>query len=109
LHARLLPRITADNQPSRADRAALDDRCARGAHRGERASPGLRPFSSDNAKLFFGRRAEVEALVARLRAGERELYIVGASGSRPVPDVDRGWNALKPNVPTRLDRSRPGG
>lgn len=43
--------------------------------------PGLRPFSSKNATVFFGRKAELEALVARLRAGERELYVVGPSGS----------------------------
>src|SRR6185436_4877366 len=43
--------------------------------------PGMRPYSADNATQFHGRGAEVEGLLGRLRAGEREIYVIGPSGS----------------------------
>ena len=44
--------------------------------------PGLRPFTSDEAPIFFGRGREVDALVARLRdPARRFLAVVGASGT----------------------------
>jgi WD40 repeat protein len=43
--------------------------------------PGIRPFTTDDAAQFFGREAEVADLVGRLRAGQREVYVIGPSGS----------------------------
>ncbi len=43
--------------------------------------PGLRPFSAGNAAYFYGRDRDVDDLVSRLREGEREIYVVGPSGS----------------------------
>ncbi len=43
--------------------------------------PGMRPYSADTATHFHGRSAEVDGLIGRLRAGERELYVIGPSGS----------------------------
>ena len=44
--------------------------------------PGLRPFSIDEAAIFFGRGREVDALIARLRdPAQRFLGVVGASGT----------------------------
>jgi HEAT repeat protein len=44
--------------------------------------PGLRPFTTDEAAIFFGRGREVDALIARLRdPGQRFLAVVGASGT----------------------------
>ena len=42
--------------------------------------PGLRPFSKDEADLFFGRDKQSDELVRRL-AGRRFLAVVGTSGS----------------------------
>jgi hypothetical protein len=44
--------------------------------------PGLRPFTTEEAPIFFGRGPEVDALIARLReAAQCFLVVVGASGS----------------------------
>ncbi len=44
--------------------------------------PGLRPFTSDEAAIFFGRGREVDGLLARLRdPAQRFLAVVGASGA----------------------------
>jgi MinD-like ATPase involved in chromosome partitioning or flagellar assembly len=44
--------------------------------------PGQRPFSAEEAPIFFGREREVDALISRLRdPAQRFLAIVGASGS----------------------------
>jgi hypothetical protein len=44
--------------------------------------PGLRPFTAEEAAIFFGRGREVDALLARLRDPEqRFLAVVGASGT----------------------------
>ncbi len=63
--------------------------------------PGLRPFSEDDAAVFFGREAEVEALWARI---ERRplLAIIGSSGAGKtsfvragvVPGRPDGWAAI---------------
>src|SRR5215471_5998867 len=46
------------------------------------AYPGLRPFTTDEAPIFFGRGHELDALIGRLReATQRFLAVVGASGS----------------------------
>ena len=41
--------------------------------------PGLRPFQQDEARLFFGREAQIEDMLARLEDG-RFLAVVGTSG-----------------------------
>jgi WD40 repeat protein len=43
--------------------------------------PGMRPFRRDEEKRFFGRQREIDQVVQLLRAGERELYVLGPSGS----------------------------
>jgi hypothetical protein len=49
--------------------------------------PGMRPYSADDAAHFHGRDAEVEELVGRLRAGEREIFVMGPS----APGNRRSW------------------
>jgi ABC-type cobalamin transport system ATPase subunit len=36
---------------------------------------------ADDAERFHGRGAEIDELIGRLRAGEREIYVIGPSGS----------------------------
>ena len=43
--------------------------------------PGMRPYTADDAHHFYGRGAEIDELIGRLRAGEREICILGPSGS----------------------------
>ncbi|HEX7843238.1 MAG TPA: hypothetical protein VF469_37460 [Kofleriaceae bacterium] len=43
--------------------------------------PGMRPYTADDADHFHGRGAEIDELIGRLRAGERELCVLGPSGS----------------------------
>jgi energy-coupling factor transporter ATP-binding protein EcfA2 len=43
--------------------------------------PGMRPFSAETASQFYGREREIDELLGRLRAGEREIYVIGPSGS----------------------------
>lgn len=43
--------------------------------------PGMQPFSAATAVQFHGRAKEIEELVGRLQAGEREIYVIGPSGS----------------------------
>jgi conflict system STAND superfamily ATPase len=43
--------------------------------------PGVRPYQADDAEGFYGRDAEVDELIGRMRAGEREIYVIGPSGS----------------------------
>ncbi len=60
--------------------------------------PGLRPFRTSEAHLFFGRDEQVEALLARL-AERRLLAVVGTSGSGKsslvyaglIPALQRGY------------------
>jgi WD40 repeat protein len=59
--------------------------------------PGLRPFTAEEAELFFGRDDQVEELLLRL-ANRRFLAVVGTSGSGKsslvraglIPTVQRG-------------------
>jgi len=37
--------------------------------------PGMRPFTVDDAARFHGRDGEIDDLIDRLRAGEREIYV----------------------------------
>ncbi len=43
--------------------------------------PGIRAFTTKDAARFHGRDNEVRDLLGRLRDGQRELYVVGPSGS----------------------------
>ena len=43
--------------------------------------PGIRPFTTEDAARFHGRDKEVRDLLGRLRDGQRELYVIGPSGS----------------------------
>ena len=43
--------------------------------------PGMRPFTELDETRFFGRDAELTELLGRLARGEREIYVIGASGS----------------------------
>jgi WD40 repeat protein len=78
--------------------------------------PGLQPFETDMHTAFFGRRADVDALVRLLRSpasrGSHELVIVvGASGCGksslvraglvPVIAREQDWLCLEPIVPGR--------
>jgi WD40 repeat protein len=64
--------------------------------------PGMRPFTEGDAGRFFGRDAELDNIVYRLRHGEREIYVIGASGSGKssligaglVPRLTRGIEGL---------------
>lgn len=75
--------------------------------------PGMRPFTAQDAHCFFGRDAELDDMVRRLRRGERELYVIGASGSGKssliaaglAPKLTRGVSGLAPFLVRSL---RPG-
>ncbi|TMQ09207.1 MAG: CHAT domain-containing protein [Deltaproteobacteria bacterium] len=43
--------------------------------------PGMRPFAAADAGSFHGREAEIAELIGRLRAGQREIFVIGPSGS----------------------------
>jgi hypothetical protein len=76
--------------------------------------PGMRPYTADDAKGFHGRDAEIDELIGRLRAGEREIYVIGPSGSGKssllaagvLPRLARGVTGLGPFV-VRALRNRP--
>ena len=62
--------------------------------------PGLRPFNSDEAHLFFGRARQIGDMLARLET-RRFLAVVGASGCGKsslvraglIPAIRDGWLA----------------
>ena len=66
--------------------------------------PGMRPYTADDADHFHGRGAEIDELIGRLRAGERELCVLGPSGSGKsslvaagvLPRLARGVTGLGP-------------
>jgi hypothetical protein len=68
--------------------------------------PGMRPYTADDAAGFCGRDAEIDELIGRLRAGEREIYVIGPSGSGKsslvaagvLPRLARGVAGLGPFV-----------
>jgi WD40 repeat protein len=43
--------------------------------------PGMRPFTLEEQAHFYGREREVQNLRQRLHCGEREIYVIGPSGS----------------------------
>jgi len=73
--------------------------------------PGMRPFTEQDGDRFFGRDAELDDIVRRLRRGERQIYLIGASGSGKssliaaglVPTLARGASGL-PSVHVRTLR-----
>ncbi len=75
--------------------------------------PGMRPYSADDTDHFHGRGAEIDELIGRLRAGEREIYVIGPSGSGKsslvaagvLPRLARGAAGLGPFV---VRSTRPG-
>jgi hypothetical protein len=75
--------------------------------------PGMRPYAADDAAGFHGRDAEIRELLGRLRAGEREIFVIGPSGSGKsslvaagvLPRLARGVTGLGPFVVRDL---RPG-
>ncbi len=52
--------------------------------------PGMRPFMTNEANRFFGRDKELGDLVGRLERGEREIYVIGPSGSGKSSLVQAG-------------------
>jgi hypothetical protein len=73
----------------------------------------MRPFSPDDAGSFHGREAEITELIGRLRAGQREIFVIGPSGSGKsslvaagvLPRLAHGLSGLGPFVVREL---RPG-
>jgi len=73
----------------------------------------MRPFTVDDVASFYGRDAQIDDLIDRLRAGEREIYVIGPSGSGKsslvaagvLPRLARGVAGLGPAVVRTL---RPG-
>ena len=43
--------------------------------------PGMRPYPAKRAAQLHGREVEVDEIVDRIRAGEREIHVIGPSGS----------------------------
>jgi WD40 repeat protein len=62
--------------------------------------PGMRPFTEGDAGRFFGRNTELDRIVRRLRRGEREIYVIGASGSGKSSLLAAG---LLPRLTRRVD------
>jgi hypothetical protein len=68
--------------------------------------PGMRPFTVDDAASFHGRDTQIDDLIDRLRAGEREIYVIGPSGSGKsslvaagvLPRLARKVSGLGPSV-----------
>jgi hypothetical protein len=73
----------------------------------------MRSFSADDKNPFHGREREITELVDRLRVGEREVFVIGPSGSGKsslvtagvLPRLARGVKGLGPCVTREL---RPG-
>jgi hypothetical protein len=73
----------------------------------------MRPFTAEDVASFHGREAEIGELIGRLRANEREIFVIGPSGSGKsslvaaglLPRLARGLSGLGPFVVREL---RPG-
>jgi energy-coupling factor transporter ATP-binding protein EcfA2 len=73
----------------------------------------MRAYTADEAGSFHGRDAEIAELLGRLRAGEREIFVIGPSGSGKsslvtaglLPRLARGITGRGPFVVREL---RPG-
>jgi WD40 repeat protein len=67
--------------------------------------PGMRPFAEDEASRFFGRDKEIDDLVGRLDRGEREIYVIGPSGSGKSSFVQAGLLHALDTGSSRLGQS----
>ena len=65
--------------------------------------PGMRPFSTAMAARFHGREREIESVLGRLHAGEREIYVIGPSGSGKSSLIAAG---VLPRVQATADGDR---
>ncbi|HEX2690818.1 MAG TPA: TIR domain-containing protein, partial [Kofleriaceae bacterium] len=78
--------------------------------------PGMRPYTAEHAASFHGRDAQIDEIIERLRAGEREIYVIGPSGSGKsslvaagvLPRLARGVSGLgKPVLRSLQPGDRP--
>jgi WD40 repeat protein len=67
--------------------------------------PGMRPFTANEASWFFGRDKEIDDLIGRLDRGEREIYVIGPSGSGKSSLVQAGLVPALDAGSSRLGRS----
>jgi len=67
--------------------------------------PGMRPFAEHDASRFFGRDKEIDDLIGRLDRGEREIYVIGPSGSGKSSLVQAGLLHRLDAGSSRLERS----
>jgi WD40 repeat protein len=67
--------------------------------------PGMRPFTEHEASRFFGRDQEIDDLIGRLDGGEREIYVIGPSGSGKSSLVQAGLLHVLDAGSSRLARS----
>ena len=67
--------------------------------------PGMRPFAEKDASRFFGRDPEIDDLIGRLDRGEREIYVIGPSGSGKSSLVQAGLLHVLDTGSSRLERS----
>ncbi|HEU4730389.1 MAG TPA: TIR domain-containing protein [Kofleriaceae bacterium] len=67
--------------------------------------PGMRPFFESDASRFFGRDTEVDDFMGRLDRGEREIYVVGPSGSGKSSLVYAGLLRALDSGASRLELS----
>jgi len=67
--------------------------------------PGMRPFAEAEAAQFFGRDREIGDLIGRLDRGEREIYVIGPSGSGKSSLVQAGLLHALEAGSSRLERS----
>jgi len=67
--------------------------------------PGMRPFAASDASRFFGRDKELDDLIGRLDGGEREIYVIGPSGSGKSSLVQAGLLHVLDAGSSRLERS----
>jgi hypothetical protein len=63
--------------------------------------PGMQPFSAATASQFHGRTSEIDELLARLQAGERQIFVIGPSGSGKSSLVAAGVIPRLPGADTR--------
>jgi len=67
--------------------------------------PGMRPFAAHEASRFFGRDKEIDDLIGRLDRDEREIYVIGPSGSGKSSLVQAGLLHRLNAGASRLERS----
>jgi TIR domain/NACHT domain len=67
--------------------------------------PGRRPFTAHETGWFFGRDKEIDELIGRLDRGEREIYVMGPSGSGKSSLLEAGLLPALATGSSRLGRS----